>query len=154
MSPSWHVAHATTRATDQELMTLQQQLLELQGQIVKGTVVRLEEYGAFVEIPLGEEDVTATGLVHVSEVDVTFVENIYAHLAEGDQVEVKVIDVKDDGKVDLSIKRADPDWQDEDVPNLKSKLDKGFNKRLRRFMHKSQMVQGEARRQKRGRLNI
>jgi len=92
-----------------------------------------------------------TGLVHVSEVDSDFVENIYAYLAEGDEVDVRVLDIKDDGKVDLSIKRADPDWQDEEAPNLRSKLDKDFNKKLRRFMHKSQMIQGEARRQRRGR---
>ncbi|MDX1658731.1 MAG: S1 RNA-binding domain-containing protein [Nitriliruptorales bacterium] len=124
------------------------------GDIVKGTVVRLEEYGAFVEVPLNEDgDESVTGLVHVSEVDTDFVENIYAYLAEGDEVDVKVLDIKDDGKVDLSIKRADPDWEDDETPNLRSKLDKNFNKRLRRFMHKSQMIQGEARRQKRGRLD-
>lgn len=128
-----------------------EELIELQGKIVKGKVVRLEEYGAFVEIQT-EDGTPVTGLVHVSEVDADFVENIYAYLAEGDEVDVKVLDVKDDGKVDLSIKRADPDWQDEETPNLRSKLDKDFNKRLRRFMHKSQMIQGEARRQRRGRI--
>ncbi|MEX2324953.1 MAG: S1 RNA-binding domain-containing protein [Nitriliruptoraceae bacterium] len=127
-------------------------MVELVGEIVKGTVVRLEEYGAFVEVAL-ENGEAVTGLVHVSEVDSDFVENIYAYLAEGDEVDVRILDVKEDGKVDLSIKRADPDWEDEaDVPNLRSKLDKDFNKRLRRFMHKSQMIQGEARRQKRGRV--
>jgi predicted RNA-binding protein with RPS1 domain len=132
--------------------TTQRELIALQGQIVKGKVVRLEEYGAFVEVT-SEDGVAITGLVHVSEVDADFVENIYAYLAEGDEVDVKVLDVKEDGKVDLSIKRADPDWQDEETPNLRSKLDKDFNKRLRRFMHKSQMIQGEARRQKRGHLD-
>lgn len=136
---------------------LQQDVRELQGQIVTGTVVRLEEYGAFVDVPVGETDddeptPTVTGLVHVSEIDVTFVENIYAHVAEGDEVQVKVLDVKDDGKVDLSMKQADPDWRDESTPDLRPKTDKSFNKRLRRFMHRSQMKQGEARRQKRGRL--
>jgi predicted RNA-binding protein with RPS1 domain/cell division protein FtsB len=127
-----------------------EELIELLGQIVKGKVVRLEEYGAFVEVT--PRTARVTGLVHVSEVDADYVENIYAYLAEGDEVDVKVLDVKEDGKVDLSIKRADPEWQDEEVPNLRSKLDKDFNKRLRRFMHKSQMIQGEARRQKRGRI--
>ena len=130
----------------------QEELIALQGEIVKGKVVRLEEYGAFVEVT-SEEGVAITGLVHVSEVDADFVENIYAYLAEGDEVDVKVLDVKEDGKVDLSIKRADPDWQDEETPNLRSKLDKDFNTRLRRFMHKSQMIQCEARRQKRGRVD-
>lgn len=125
------------------------ELIPLQGDIIKGKVVRLEEYGAFVEVDTDNGPVT--GLVHVSEVDSDFVENIYAYLAEGDEVEVRVLDIKDDGKVDLSIKRADPDWQDEETPNLRSKLDKDFNKKLRRFMHKSQMIQGEARRQRRGR---
>jgi len=128
-----------------------EELIALLGEILKGKVVRLEEYGAFVEVPT-EDDGIVTGLVHVSEVDADYVENIYAYLAEGDEVDVKVLDVKEDGKVDLSIKRADPDWQDEEVPNLRSKLDKDFNKRLRRFMHKSQMIQGEARRQRRGRV--
>jgi predicted RNA-binding protein with RPS1 domain len=130
-----------------------------QGSIVQGKVVRLEEYGAFVEVPAdgassvdGATD-AVTGLVHVSEVDPDFVENIYAYLAEGDEVTVKVRDVKPDGKVDLSIKRADPDWQDEEQPSLRPKLDRDFNKRLRRFMHKSQMIQGERRRQARGRLS-
>jgi S1 RNA binding domain protein len=132
-------------------LTAHRELIALQGQIVKGKVVRLEEYGAFVEV-ISEEGATVTGLVHVSEVSTEFVENIYAELAEGDEVDVKVLDIKDDGKVDLSIKRADPDWQDEESVNLRSKLDKDFNKRLRRFMHKSQMIQGEARRQKRGRV--
>jgi predicted RNA-binding protein with RPS1 domain len=126
-------------------------LIELLGQILKGKVVRIEEYGAFVEVPTPEGPVV-TGLVHVSEVAPDYVENIYAYLAEGDEVDVKVIDLKEDGKVDLSIKRADPEWQDDEAVNLRSKLDKDFNKRLRRFMHKSQMIQGEARRQKRGRV--
>jgi predicted RNA-binding protein with RPS1 domain len=130
---------------------IREELIALQGSIVKGKVVRLEEYGAFVEVPT-EDGGAVTGLVHVSEVDADFVENIYAYLAEGDEVDVKILDVKEDGKVDLSIKRADPDWQDEETPNLRSKLDKDFNKRLRRFMHKSQMIQGEARRQRRGRV--
>ena len=122
------------------------------GQIVKGKVVRLEEYGAFVEIDPDDSD-AVTGLVHISEVDADFVENIYAYLTEGQEVEVKILDIKDDGKVDLSIKQADPDWQDEPPPLRKSKLDKGFDKRLRKFMHKSQMIQGERRRQQRGRLD-
>lgn len=125
------------------------------GQIVEGKVVRLEEYGAFVEVPLHpedpEDDHVVTGLCHVSEVDRDYVENIFAYLAEGQDVEVKILNIKEDGKVDLSIKQADPDWEDEPQPQRRSKLDKDFDKRLRRFMHSSQMIQGEARRQREGR---
>jgi S1 RNA binding domain protein len=122
------------------------------GDIVKGTVVRLEDYGAFVEISPAEDAQPITGLVHISEVDRDFVENIYAYLTEGQEVEVKIVGLKDDGKVDLSIKQADPDYEDIPEPPRRSKLDKDFDKRLRKFMHSSQMIQGEARRQKRGKL--
>ena len=120
-----------------------------EGDIVKGTVVRLEDYGAFVEVPVtGDQKVT--GLVHVSEVDRDFVENIYAYLTEAQEIEVRVIAIKEDGKIDLSIKQADPTWEPEPPPR-RSKLDKDFDKRLRRFMHVSQMIQGEARRQRESR---
>ena len=123
-----------------------------EGAIVKGTVVRLEEYGAFVEIKWGDAPGQAvTGLCHVSEVARDYVDNIFAYLAEGQQVEVKVLNLKEDGKVDLSIKQADPEWEPEAPAPRRSKLDKDFDKRLRRFMHTSQMIQGEARRQREAR---
>ncbi|MDP9021590.1 MAG: S1 RNA-binding domain-containing protein [Actinomycetota bacterium] len=126
-----------------------------QGMIIKGRVVRLEEYGAFVEVPLfpenPEDPQVVTGLCHVSEVDRDYVENIFAYLAEDQEVEVKVLNIKEDGKVDLSIKQADPDWEPEPTQPRRSKLDKDFDKRLRRFMHQSQMIQGEARRQRESR---
>lgn len=120
---------------------------------MKGTVVRLEEYGAFVEVPVeGGEPVT--GLVHVSEVAAAYVDNIYALLTQGQEVEVKVVAVKDDGKVDLSMKQVDPEWQDATPPpSRRSGVDRDFDKRLRKFMHASQTIQGERRRQQRGRLD-
>jgi S1 RNA binding domain protein len=122
------------------------------GDVVKGTVVRLEEYGAFVEVPVEGSD-PVTGLVHVSEVAPTFVDNIYALLTQGQEVEVKVLAVKDDGKVDLSMKQVDPEWSEAPPPPRKGGVDRDFDKRLRKFMHKSQTIQGERRRQQRGRLD-
>lgn len=120
-----------------------------EGNIVKGVVVRLEEFGAFVDVPLAEgSDRIVTGLVHVSEVSADYVENIYAYLTEGQEVEVKVLELKDDGKVDLSIKQADPDYVEEPPPLRRTRPDQNFDRRLRRFMHQSQMIQGEARRQR------
>ena len=117
------------------------------GKIVTGRVVRLEDYGAFVELADGE-----TGLVHISEVARDYVDNIHAFLAEGEEVKVKVLEVKSDGKIDLSIKRADPSWQDEPQrPRRQARVDKEFNQRLRKFMHQSDMIQGEVRRRLRSR---
>jgi S1 RNA binding domain protein len=114
------------------------------GSIVTGKVVRLHDFGAFVEV---EPDVT--GLVHISEVHRDFVENIHAYLTEGQEVTVKVVAIKDDGRIDLSIKRADSGWEDEVQRRQSTKPDKEFNQRLRKFMHQSDMIQGEVRRRKR-----
>ncbi|CAN5274684.1 S1 RNA-binding domain-containing protein [soil metagenome] len=118
------------------------------GTIVKGKVVRLEDFGAFVEV-----DPETTGLVHISEVHRDFVENIHAYLSEGQQVQVKVLAVKDDGKIDLSIKQADPSWEEERGGGRRggNRVDKEFNQRLRKFMHQSDMIQGEVRRRLRSR---
>jgi predicted RNA-binding protein with RPS1 domain len=114
------------------------------GTIVTGKVVRLQDFGAFVEV---NPDVT--GLVHISEVHKDFVDNIHAYLTEGQEVTVKVVAIKEDGRVDLSIKRADPTWEDEVQRRQTTKPDKEFNQRLRKFMHQSDMIQGEVRRRKR-----
>ena len=113
----------------------------------------VKEFGAFVEIPISD-DQSLSGMVHVSEISETFVENIWAHVGEGDEVEVAIMSIRDDGKVDLSMKRADPDWLDDDVPDLKPKDGKDFNRKLRRFMHTSQRSNGLKRRQKRSRLGM
>ena len=116
------------------------------GSIVSGKVVRLHDFGAFVEI--GPE---VTGLVHISEVHRDFVDNIHAYLTEGQDVTVKVVGIKEDGRIDLSIKRADPTWEDEVQRKSAGRVDKEFNSRLRKFMHQSDMIQGEVRRRRRSR---
>ncbi len=67
----------------------------------RGVVVRLLPYGAMVRLDDG-----TTGLVHISEIDEKFVANVADYLAIGTRVVIKVIAVKDDGKMEFSIKRA------------------------------------------------
>jgi small subunit ribosomal protein S1 len=70
------------------------------GMVVKGTVVRLEKYGAFVDI--GAE---RPGLVHISELSHEYVKGPGEVVKEGDQVEVKVLKVSRKKKqIKLSIK--------------------------------------------------
>lgn len=123
------------------------------GTVTTGTIARLVEYGAFVDLPTPEGG-TVTGLVHVSEVAPRFVENIYAELTEGQQVQVRVLKIDDQGRLELSIKQVDPEWRDQqerDDRPRKRLDDRDFNRNLRKFMHKSQVIQGEARRQRRSR---
>ncbi len=122
------------------------------GMIADGVVAKLVDFGAFVDIETLRG--TATGLVHVSEVAPGFVENIYAEIGEGEETMVKVLSIGEDGKIGLSIKQARDDWQELqelDRP-VRSKIDKDFDRKLRKFMHGSQSIQGEARRQKRRKL--
>ena len=73
------------------------------GTIIEGTVKTITGFGAFVLLPEGQ-----TGLVHISEVAPTFVNDIRQHLTEGQTVKVKVLSVGENGKLSLSIKQAVP----------------------------------------------
>ncbi|MDC3418471.1 S1 domain-containing RNA-binding protein [Aquibacillus salsiterrae] len=70
------------------------------GSKLKGKVTGITNFGAFVELPGG-----STGLIHISEVADSYVKDVNDHLSVGDEVEVKVISVKD-GKTSLSIKQT------------------------------------------------
>lgn len=69
------------------------------GNIIKGEVTGAVDFGIFVKLEPGLE-----GLVHISELDWGLVENTKALYKVGDEVSVKVIEVKDD-KISLSIKQ-------------------------------------------------
>ena len=76
------------------------QQLEI-GKIYNGKVKGITQYGAFVDIDGG-----GTGMVHISEIANTFVNEIRDHLTENQEVKVKVIGINEAGKVSLSIKKA------------------------------------------------
>ena len=71
------------------------------GKIYEGKVKGITQYGAFVDIEGG-----GTGMVHISEIANTFVNEIREHLTENQEVKVKVIGINEAGKVSLSIKKA------------------------------------------------
>ncbi|WP_223066615.1 30S ribosomal protein S1 [Paenibacillus caui] len=79
-------------------------MAELQeGSVIEGTVQRLTQFGAFVDV--GGVD----GLVHVSEIAWSHVDKPSDVLSEGDQIKVKVLKVDPEkGKISLSIKAAQP----------------------------------------------
>ena len=83
------------------------------GAIIDGKVTGIIEYGAFVDIGEGQ-----TGMVHISEVAPTYVTSIRDHLAMGQEVRVKVLGVTAEGKVSLSIKKAEdnPETPKAEVP--------------------------------------
>lgn len=72
------------------------------GEIYNGKVIKVVDFGAFVEILPGKE-----GLLHVSEIGHEFVKDVRAVLKEGQEFEVKVIST-DNGKISLSRKALLP----------------------------------------------
>ncbi|MBP3938982.1 MAG: polyribonucleotide nucleotidyltransferase [Clostridia bacterium] len=71
------------------------------GAIYKGVVTRVMDFGAFVEIAPGKE-----GLVHVSHLDVKRTENVTDVVNVGDEVIVKVREIDDQGRINLSRREA------------------------------------------------
>jgi len=74
------------------------------GAIYQGTVVKITDFGAFVNIKQGTD-----GLVHISELADYRVKKVTDVVKEGDVIPVKVLDVTRDGKIKLSYKAAKED---------------------------------------------
>lgn len=83
------------------------------GEVVKGKVVQIKEYGCFVELEPGLD-----GLVHISEVRHRRVGNINEELSIGDHVDAKILEIdKDRRRISLSIKET---LDDNDEPLIKA----------------------------------
>ena len=72
------------------------------GSILEGKVTSIMKFGAFVALEGG-----GSGLVHISEIANTFVEDVHDHLQTGQAVKVLVLSAEN-GRVNLSIKKALP----------------------------------------------
>ena len=122
------------------------------GAILEGKVTGITKFGAFVTLEGGK-----SGLVHISEVANAYVNDVHEHVALGQTVKVKVMNITDDGKINLSIKRAEePPAQDRVRREQKPQIQKprnvaesagaaptspienqDFEDRLKRFMQES-----------------
>jgi len=69
------------------------------GKVYTGTIKRIEKFGAFVEIIKGTD-----GLVHVSELSDKYIKNVADEFSVGDTLDVKVTEIDDRGRVNLSRK--------------------------------------------------
>ncbi|MBR4102061.1 MAG: S1 RNA-binding domain-containing protein [Oscillospiraceae bacterium] len=75
------------------------------GKIYDGKVKAITNYGAFVEVPV-EDGKPITGMVHISEVANAYVTDIREFLTEEQEVKVKVLQINEQGKISMSIKKA------------------------------------------------
>ena len=71
------------------------------GSILEGKVTGITKFGAFVSLPEGR-----SGLVHISEIAYSYVNEVSDHLQEGQEVKVKVIGIDESNRINLSIKKV------------------------------------------------
>ncbi|PWQ99112.1 polyribonucleotide nucleotidyltransferase [Leucothrix pacifica] len=74
------------------------------GKIYDGKVAKIMDFGAFVTILPGKD-----GLVHISQISNERVEDVNAHLKEGQEVRVKLLEIDRQGRMRLSMKEANAD---------------------------------------------
>ena len=99
---------------------------------------RITPYGAFIQLEGGK-----LGLIHISEIDRNYVKDVKEYLRESDTIQAKVLAIKDDGKIDLSIKAL----QDPQPSVQRSRgSDPQFEQKLRRFMRQSEERQVDVKR--------
>lgn len=109
------------------------------GTIVEGKVTGITKFGAFVSI-----DQNKSGLVHISEIANTYVSDVSQHLQVGQEVKVKILSIDDNGRINLSIKKAveQPRPQRQSAPRQaqpksftpEPKEPKSFEEKLKQFM--------------------
>jgi polyribonucleotide nucleotidyltransferase len=87
------------------------------GTVYKGTVTRVADFGAFIEILPGTD-----GLLHVSEMAHHRVEKVTDVMKEGDPVEVKVLSIDRDGKIRLTRRELLPFPEGEEGEAAKKRL--------------------------------
>ena len=116
------------------------------GQIVEGKITGITNFGVFADIGEGK-----SGMVHISEVARTYVNDIKEFVKVGDVVKMKVLNIGEDGKISLSIKRALDTW------TPKKAEPQSFEEMMNRFKQTSdekfsdlKRKNPEARRTKRG----
>tara|TARA_Y100000991_G_scaffold2252_1_gene1896 strand:- start:5473 stop:7623 length:2151 start_codon:yes stop_codon:yes gene_type:complete len=85
------------------------------GEIYTGKVARIVDFGAFVTILPGKD-----GLVHISQIAEERVENVTDYLSEGEEVQVKVLDVDQRGRIKLSMREVAADGADAPADSVDS----------------------------------
>lgn len=127
------------------------------GNIYEGKVTGITGFGAFVQLAPGK-----SGMVHISEVANTYVDDIKKHIHEGETVKVKLIGIDQNGRINLSIKKALPQ-EEKSAPTpaetrqtapaaegavLEKSADSVFEDKLRMFMQRSESKMSDLRMQK------
>lgn len=95
-----NIASSDADAIQRAIEIIEELTLEVEaGQVYEGTVKRIEKFGAFVNIAKGKD-----GLVHISELQQQRTNKVEDVVAIGDKVKVKVLEIDNRGRINLSMK--------------------------------------------------
>lgn len=121
-----------------------------EGEILEGVITGITNFGAFVKV-----GGNTTGLVHISEVALSYVKDINDIFKVDDTVKVKVLKIEENGKIALSIKQAqvgEQQSQRQSAPPPRRKMPESkaenFEDKLARFMKNSEEIQLDVKRNK------
>src|SRR5690554_6408168 len=107
------------------------------GDVVQGTVTRITNFGAFIKL---EDD--RTGLCHISEVSNEYVKDIHDFLEEGQKVRIKVMNIREDNKIELSIraltKKSAPRKSKETFENMLNDFLRSSDEKLKNLKTRDQ----------------
>lgn len=92
------------------------------GAVVDGKVTGIMKFGAFVSLPGGK-----SGLVHISEIAYSYVNEVSEFLKEGQEVKVKIIGVDENGRINLSIKKAQEPPAQQQAPRPRRNFNQNNN---------------------------
>ncbi|HKJ71280.1 MAG TPA: polyribonucleotide nucleotidyltransferase, partial [Gammaproteobacteria bacterium] len=98
-----HISSTDAAGAEEAKARIEKMVEEVEeGKIYEGKVVRITEFGAFVNLLPGTD-----GLLHISEIAPERVEKVTDYLQEGDMVRVKVLEIDNRGRIRLSKKALD-----------------------------------------------
>ena len=112
------------------------------GAVLEGKVTGITKFGAFVALEGGK-----SGLVHISEIANSYVSSVEDYLKVGQTVKVRVLNIGEGGKINLSIKRAEekpsrpmPERREDRAQSARpaqTQASDDFEDRLKKFMQES-----------------
>ncbi len=110
------------------------------GAILDGKVTGITKFGAFVALPGGR-----SGLVHISEVAYSYVNDVNEFLTVGQEVKVKIIGMEGDSRINLSIKQTLPPPPRQQRPANRGGSRSGENRSSGGDSHRNRSSQSGAR---------
>ena len=113
------------------------------GDVVKGTVARIKDFGAFISLEPGID-----GLVHVSEISHNYIKSAADALKVGDEVEAKIINFEKD-KITLSIKACQEPEVQEVAEKEESYAPAQTSSRIAKFHNRAQGAEDQPKRRRR-----